>query len=278
MIKADNTSFLKFLENESIIKNFYTCEIIVNAGGPGYAIKSISFFTADGAPSNSYVSFSENIYNDLIVEFKTKDPDLISAALCETKTIAGSYENIRFGAASREFYEAPVFKKLFKVKKTFFAEYGVFAQFSKSDLPQITVPGNVTAELVSNTEKAVYAAYDDTIWDGLPSVIQYGNDTDKLFILKENGIICGYLMANSSYKNVYDIANVFVAEAYRGKNYGTILAVTFASHCYANGLIPHYGTAVSKYSEAVALKSGFKEAYRQYYVDAKARSIRARFV
>ncbi len=89
--------------------------------------------------------------------------------------------------------------------------------------------------------------------------------------MKENGDVCGYLMANSSYKNVYDIANVFVREKHRGKNFGTFLTVSFANDCYANGLIPHYGTAASKYSEAVALKSGFQEVYRQYYVDAKVR-------
>lgn len=272
MVEANNASFLKFLENESILRNFYTCDNIVNAGKPGCAIKSISFFTADGAPANSYVSFSENIYDDLIVEIKTTDPDLIYAALCESNKIAGRYKNIRFGAGSSDFYGSSVFKKFFRIKKTYFAEYGVFAQFSKSTLPEISVPENVSIELVTAAEKASYAAYDDDLWDGLPSMIKYGNDTDKLFILKENGVVCGYLMANNPYKNVYDIANLFVSEQYRGKNYGTFLTVSFANHCYTNGLIPHYGTAVSGYSEAVALKSGFEEVSRHHFVDAKARS------
>ena len=270
MLQADNASFLRFLENESIIKNHYTCDNIVNTGKPGYAIQSMAFFTADGAPANSYISFCENIYDDIIIEVKTTDPALIYDALCEVKNRAGHYKTVRFGAGSRDFYESPVFKKFFKIKKSYSAEYGVFARFSNGSVP-VAVPGNVSVTLVTDKEKALYAAYDDALWDGLPSMIRYGAETDKLFILKENGIVCGYLMANNSYKNIYDIANVFVAETYRGKNYGTILTVTFSNHCYENGLLPHYGTAVSKYSEAVALKSGFEEVYRQYFVDVKVK-------
>ena len=38
-------------------------------------------------------------------------------------------------------------------------------------------------------------------------------------------------------------------------------------------LIPHYGTAISEYSEAVAKKCGFKESYRQHYADVKFKLI-----
>ena len=271
MIKVDNSSFLKFLENESVIRNCYTCDNIANAGKPGYAIKSISFYTADGTPSNSYVSFCENIYDEIIIEVKTNDRELIRSALRESRNISKKYKKIRFDANSRDFFESPDFKKYFIAAKSFRAEYGVYAQFSKSDVPAISVPDNVSIGLAAGTEKAVYADYDDDLWDGLPSMIRYGNDTDMFFVLKENGEVCGYLMANNSYKNIYDIANVFVSENHRGKNFGTFLTVTFASFCYDNGLIPHYGTAVSEYSEAVALKSGFEEVYRQHFADAKAK-------
>ena len=271
MIKVDNSSFLKFLEDESIIRYFYVCDNIVNAGEPGYAIRSMAFFTANGTPSTSYISFCENIYDELIIEIKTDNQALIYAALCESKNISGRYKKILFGAGSYDLFESSIFKKFFEIKKSYLAEYGVFAQFSKSNVPMISVPDNVSIELVANTEKAAYADYDDELWQGLPSLIKYGTDTDMFFVLKEDGQVCGYLMANNSYKTIYDIANLFVLEKYRGKSYGTYLTVTFSNHCYRNNLIPHYGTAVSKYSEAVALKSGFEEVYRQYFVDVKVR-------
>ena len=110
MIKADNSSFLAFLENESIIRNFYTCDNIANAGKPGCGIKSISFFTADGKPSDSYVSFSENVFDELIVEIITADPALTEAALREAKRMANKYKNIRFGSRASAFFDSPVFR------------------------------------------------------------------------------------------------------------------------------------------------------------------------
>ena len=270
MIRVDNSSFLNFLENKSIIRNYYTCDSIVNAGKPGYGIKSISFFTADGKPSNGCVSFSENLFDELIVEIKTENPALVDAVLRETKRISNRYKNISFGSRSPAFFDSPVFKKYFRIKKTHADKYGVFAQLSESDVPMLSVPDNISIELVTDAEKASFEAYDDNLWDGLPSLIRYGEATDKLFILKENGDVCGYLVANNTYKNIYDIANLFVTEKHRGKNFGTFLTVTFSNHCYHNGLIPHYGTAVSEYSRAVALKSGFEEIYRQFFVDVKS--------
>ena len=272
MIKVDNASFLKFLENESIIRNYYTCDNIVNAGKPGYGVKSISVYTADGKPSDSYVSFSENLFDELIAEFKTDDPALIDEALREAKKTANKYKAVRLGSRETSFFGSAVFKKYFRVKKMYADKYGVFARLSENDLPAVSVPDNIRISLVPKEDKSQYAAYDDEAWDGLPSMIRYGNDTDKLYILKENGEVCGYLLANSSsYKNVYDIANLFVSEKYRGQNYGQLLTVTFVNDCYQNGLIPHYGNAASAYSAAVALKSGFTEMYRQHFADVKAK-------
>lgn len=76
----------------------------------------------------------------------------------------------------------------------------------------------------------------------------------------------GYLLANNSYKNVYDISNVFVKKNLE-KYFGVLLAVFYANYCYDNQLLPHYGTAVSKYSEQVALKSGFSEISRTHFAN-----------
>lgn len=271
MIKVDNYSFLKFLEDESPIRNFYICDNIVNSGKSGYAVKSISFFTVDGKPSNSYISFCENVFDEIIIEIKTNNQELIYSALCEIKNISSRYKKTRFGSGTYDFFESSIFKKFFKIKKTYFSEYGVFAQLSKSNVPTISIPDNISIDLVTETEKAPYVNYDDNVWDGLSSLIKYGNATDKLFVIKENGVVCGYLMANNSYRNIYDIANLFVLEKYRGKNFGKFLTVTFSNYCYNNNFIPHYGTAVSKYSEAVAVNSGFEEMYRQHYVDVKVK-------
>ncbi|MCH5197397.1 MAG: GNAT family N-acetyltransferase [Oscillospiraceae bacterium] len=269
MIKVDNSSFLTFLESENIICNFYTCDNIMNSGKSGYAIKDVYFYTVDGLPSDKYVSFCENIFDELIVEFKTDNDKLIKDAFNEIKKQHKKYKKIRIGANSRKFYDSPLFKKTFKIIKDYSSTHGVFAQFSKDELPSFSIPANVLIQLVKNGDKSQYISYKDDEWDGLSSLIKYGNDNDLFFTIEENSAICGYLIANNSYKNIYDIANVFVAEKSRGRNFGKYLTISFSAYCYANGFIPYYGTAISSYSEAVAIKSGFHEVQRQYYKDVK---------
>lgn len=46
------------------------------------------------------------------------------------------------------------------------------------------------------------------------------------------------------YEKKHYIANIIILEAHRGKSFGKYLTVTFAEHCYGNGFIPHYVTAV----------------------------------
>ena len=266
MKKVDNKIFLEFLEKD-IIKNFYLCDNIVNSGKDGYAIKSVEIYTTDGTPSDDYVVLTENIFNELIIEVKTNDEALISAIFSHIKKIAKTYKKLRIGANSLEFFESTIFKKYFKLQKTYYADFGVFAHFSSADMVEFDIPQNIIVPLENDFSK--YSDYDDENWDGLESLIKYKNETDKFFVIKENDEFCGYLMANNSYKNIYDIANVFVSEKYRGKNYGSYLTSTFTKHCYENNLIPHYGTAISEYSEAVAKKCGFKESYRQHYADVK---------
>ena len=270
MIRVENQTFLNFLEND-IICNFYTCDNIVNCGAEGYAIKSVEIFTTDGKPSSDNVILTENIFNELIIEFRTNNEILINEILSFVKKKSKSYQNIRVGANTLEFFNSTIFKKYLKVQKTYYADFGVFAHFSKDDLIEFKLPAHVSIELESDMCK--YAHYEDEQWDGLESLIKYGNSTDKLFVIKENDVFCGYLMSNNSYKNIYDIANVFIAEDFRGKNYGAFLTSAFVKHCYDNNSIPHYGTAVSKYSENVAKKCGFRESYRQHYVDVKYKLI-----
>jgi len=270
MKKADNNSFLEFLEKD-IIKNFYLCDNIVNSGKDGYAIKSVEIYTTDGTPSDDYVVLTENIFDELIIEVKTSTEILISDIFSHIKKVAKKYKKLRIGANDTDFFSSAIFKKYFKLQKTYYADFGVFAHFSKNDLIEFDIPQNVSIQ--TETDFSKYSDCDDENWDGLESLIKYKSETDKLFVIKENDEFCGYLMANNSYKNIYDIANVFVSEKYRGKNYGAYLTSCFAKYCYENNLVPHYGTAISEYSEAVAKKCGFKESYRQHYADVKFKLI-----
>lgn len=268
MKQVDNKAMLEFLEKD-LLRNFYNCDSIVNAGSENFGVKNIIFYTADGNPSDDYASFSENIVNELLVTILCSDESFISDVFNEIKKVKKNFKLKRIGTDNLDLFETRTFKKNFKISKKYEAEYGVYACLSKDNIPQITYPSDVRFETVKNPKGTEYSGLDDKMWDGLSSQIKFGTDSDLLFAAFERENLCGYLLANSSYKNVYDISNVFVAEKFRGKKYGTYLTVFFADFCYRNGFIPHYGTAVSKYSERVALNSGFEEVSRIHYADIK---------
>ena len=113
MKKVDNKSFLEFLEKD-IIRNFYLCDNIVNSGKDGYAIKSVVIYTTDDTPSNDYVVLTENIFNELIIEVKTKNESLISDVFSQVKKVAKTYKKLRIGANDVGFFNSAIFKKYFK--------------------------------------------------------------------------------------------------------------------------------------------------------------------
>ncbi len=273
MNKVNNNEFLMFFEETDLIKYYYDCMNIANAGQSKTAVKSMEYYTFDGLPSESFVSLCENIFEEIIIEINTEDTALINDILSYVKGIAKNYKKIRIGALNPEFYASDVLKKYFKVQKTYSENYGVYAQYSENDVPETETSDNVHIDLVGKKEKEQFLSFDDDEWDGLSSIVKFSmqdeNGKEIFFIIKENDTVCGYIIGDCAARNVYDIGNVFVHEKYRGKGYGKLLTVAFSKECYKRNCIPHYGTAVSKYSEVVAVKSGFTEVSRHYYADIK---------
>ncbi len=265
---CNNNEILNFLEKD-IIKNFMACDSITVAGKQGFAIKTISFYTTDGKPSDSYISLCENIFNELIVEINTDDETLISDNFKFIKTNVKKYKKIRMGALSKDFFEIKSFKEYLKVKKTYFADYGVFGMYSQDELIHFPADGNVIVQEATTADKKLLANTTEDEWDSVAELIKYGTGSDIVVVIKENDVLCGYIIGSASYKNIYDVANIFVDKKYRGKSYGKMLTSAFASICFNKGLIPYYGTAKNKYSENVAKQCGFKEMARHLYVDVK---------
>lgn len=271
MIKVDNKRFLRYFEKDTdtLLKNFYSCDNILNAGNKGHGVKSIRFYSNDGNPSGSFVSFCENIWNEIIINIVTNDVPLITDAFLEIKNTAKNYSSIIIGAKSSDLFNSGLFKSFFTNTRKSKDEYGVYACFSKDNIPVISYPAHINIKIITHLKKPEFSEYDDKQWDGLSSQIKFGKDNDLLFVLYDANTPCGYLLANSNYKNIYDVSNIFVCKSHRGNNYGMYLTVCFANYCYNNELLPHYGTAVSKYSERVALKSGFEETNRTHYAHVK---------
>jgi GNAT superfamily N-acetyltransferase len=254
-------SYLK----EDMISNFYTCDNIVNAGKKGYGITKVTFFLHSENRYEEYVSFTVNWCNELIVYTNTEDTLFLNEIYEEIKEEYAHYNEVSFATPYSAIFDSDDFNKRFVVKEKNNSEYGVYAMHSKNELKTVSAPENVSVKLYHKSETKEFESYNSNLWQGLDNMIKYGQNSDILFVIRENDTVCGYLDANITYENIYDIANVFVLPEYRGKKYGTILTAEYAKYCYNNSFIPHYGTAVSVFSEKVATNCGFKETSRTNY-------------
>ncbi len=272
MEKVDKIEFRDFFEKEDLIRYLFDCINIENSSKSNTGIKSMTYYTENGKPDTSYISFCESAFGELIVEINTSNSNLVRDAFNYIKDVSKKYQKVSIGALSEELFETDLFKKNFKVIKKYDDSYGVFAQYSKDNLPEISLPKNVSVGLASFSEKNAMKFYRDEEWDDLSSIIKYSlkyKKNNMLFVVKENTTICGYLLADCDFKNIYNIGYVFVHENYRGRGYGKLLTLAFSEECYQKGYIPYYGLPSTDYSEIVAIKSGFEELYRHYYVDVK---------
>lgn len=234
MKKVEKLKALNFFEKD-ISKNLYICDNLVNAGKSGYAVKTIHFYTSSGEPSNEYISLSENVFNELIVEINTDNADLISLANKKIKSDFQNYSAVKIGTFDTSFFDTDLFKNYFTLNKLHIAEYGVFANFNRDDIPKLKLPNNINIEVVKKLKNTKYIRYNDKAWDGLKSIAKHSKDDDLLFIVLYDNAMAGYLAAGNSYKNVYDIINVFISPKQRGKSFGTFLTIYFSDYCYNNG-------------------------------------------
>jgi GNAT superfamily N-acetyltransferase len=266
MYKIDKDKMLDFFQSNNEVKFFYTCCDIVNAGKERYGIKKVEFYTPkENKPDFEYIEFIDNIFNMLFVSINTTSNNLIELACKKIIEIYNLYDTVQIGVIDINLIENDIILKYFNISEINKSEYGVYALLSNDKLSPLNIPDKAEISIASLEEIENIKNLDNEKWDALPRMLNHKQESELLILLYDDNILAGYLHANCLYKNFYDIANVFVHENYRGNGYGILLTVYYAKHCLNNGFIPHYGSAISKYSENVALKSGFDEVSRTHY-------------
>jgi len=205
----------------------------------------------------------------LYIYINTKSDYLIETACKKIVEGHNLYDTIQICTPNIDLLENDIILKYFNISDINKSKYGIFALLSDKKLPPLNIPENVEVSLASSEqiEKIKKLDFlDNEEWDNLPKrFLPYMRPSKLLFLLHKNNILAGYLYANNLYKNFYDIANIFVHKDFRGNGFGILLTVYYANYCLNNGFIPHYGSAISKYSENVAVKSGFEETSRNHY-------------
>lgn len=266
MYKTDNEKMLELFQSNNEIRFFYTCCDIVNAGKERYGVKKVEFYTPEkNKPDFEYVEFIDNIFNMLFVSINTTSNNLIEFACEKITKIYNLYDTVQIGVNDINLIENDTILKYFNISEVNKSEYGVYALLSNNNLLPLSIPDKIEIALASLEQIEKAKKLDNEEWDALPSMLNNKQESDLLILLHDDNVLSGYLYATCRYKNFYDIANVFVHESYRGNGFGTLLTVYYANYCLNNGFIPHYGSAISKYSENIALKSGFEETSRSHF-------------
>ncbi|MCL2517518.1 MAG: GNAT family N-acetyltransferase, partial [Oscillospiraceae bacterium] len=158
-----------------------------------------------------------------------------------------------------------IIRKYFSISDICDCDWGIYALLANEKLPPLNIPDNVKIAIASSEQKERIKSFDNDEWEFLPKRLNNFRQSDLLILVYANNILAGYLDVVRHYKNYYNIRNIFVHENFRGNNFGSLMTIYYANYCINNGFIPHYGAAMSKYSENVAIKSGFEETTHYHF-------------
>ena len=281
MYKIANDKMLEFFQSSQLnqsnengeVRNFANCFDIVYAGTEHSAYKKVEFYTKEkDKPDLEYIKFGDR-FDVLSVRINTMCDVFIEAACKKILEICDLYEATEICMPTIDLSKIDIILKYFDIPDIYEVEWGCYALLSNDKLPPLNLPANVAISLATSEQIEKIKSLDNDEWEILPDRCKkkiYNISGDRLLILlHRNDILAGYIEAICTYKNYYNICNVFVHEDFRGNNFGSLMTIYYANYCLDNGFIPHYGDAMSKYSENVAIKSGFEETARYHFFGIK---------
>lgn len=276
MHKIENKAMLEFLRANDEAAHFDACHNIVNAGHPTSAIKSIEFYTDEkDTPKVERVEFTSYVFGELSVRFYTTSPVLIDAACERIKLVQPEYERVYVETRTElDLSDNTVIRRHFDVPTVYEGALGIFGLRSVDNIPVPDIPKGIDIRVAADEELEYVKTLDIPMWGGIPMLLAraFVPETDFLYLLYSNGEISAMLCANREYSNFQSVMTVFTRDDLRSRGFGTMITTFFVRHCLENGLVPHYGTAVSPESEKTALKSGFVEMERYHGFDIAVKS------
>jgi hypothetical protein len=260
MYRIDNGEMLKFFQSNEEIRFFSACCNIVYADE-----NKVEFYAAEeNKPDFEYVQFYEDS-TVLKVYMNTKSRNLIEMACNKITEIYSFYGAVEVCLPDIDLAKINIIRKYFNISDICDCGWGDYALLSNEKLPLLHIPDKVEISPASLEQTEKIKNSDNDEWEMLPKRLHNIRCSDLLILLHKENILAGYLDAVKPYKNYYNIRNIFVHEDFRGNNFGSLLTIYYANHCIDNEFIPHYGAAMSKYSENVALKSGFEETMHYHF-------------
>jgi hypothetical protein len=251
MYEVNNDKMLEYFQANEEVKHLNSCCNILYADET-----NVQFYMME---DNNFIE----MYEDSGILKVNINTDIIEPVCEKIREVYHLYDGVEICLPSVDLEKIAAIRKYFNISDTFDCHWNDYALLSKEKLPPVNIDNKI---IVAKSEELTQIKnLDNDEWEFLPDRVGKFRQTTLLFLLYENNVLAGYLEAVRHYKNYYNIRNVFVHENYRGNNFGSRLAVYYAVYCLRNNFIPHYGSAMTEYSEAVAIKSGFEIIKSNYF-------------
>ena len=260
----DNKIMLSCFDSADRARYYHWC-VDISLAGEDYKVNEIVFFAKDEKePLSDYIQVKKYDDSFLLVGIYTQDTSLILECMEYIDTIKNSFNEIELRTPFPSVLEQGSVTTRFVFETPQYPANPVYYINSFDELSNLICNDRISVTLIKDEDKIEVARkvekglLDLESW-GDGSFRPYTNFKDvKFYIMRVDGEIVGYLRAECGYMNIYDIGWLYIEPQYRGKGYASLLVMNFSRDMFMNGLMPHYGYAISIASARVAEKCGYQ--------------------
>ena len=260
----DNKIMLSCFDSADRARYYHWCADI-SLAGEDYKVNEIVFFAKDEKePLSDYIQVKKYDDSFLLVGIYTQDASLILECMEYLDMIKNAFHEIEMRTPFPSVFEQESVTARFAFKTPQCPANPVYYIKSSDALSNLICNDRISVTPIKDEDKIEVARKVDK---GLLDLESWGDGSFractnfkdvKFYIMRVNGEIVGYLRAECGYMNIYDIGWLYIEPKYRGKGYASLLVLNFSRDMFMNGLLPHYGYAISKESARVAEKCGYQ--------------------
>lgn len=261
---VDNKTMLSCFDSADRARYYHWCADI-SLAGEDYKVNEIVFFAKDEKePLSDYIQVKKYDDSFLLVGIYTQDTSLILECMEYIDTIKNSFNEIELRTPFPSVLEQGSVTTRFVFETPQYPANPVYYINSSDELSNLICDDRISVTLIKDEDKIEVAR---KVEKGLLDLESWGDGSFrpctnfkdvKFYIMRVDGEIVGYLRAECGYMNIYDIGWLYIEPQYRGKGYASLLVMNFSRDMFVNGLMPHYGYAISIASARVAEKCGYQ--------------------
>lgn len=232
--------------------------------GDDYKVTEVVFFAKDvDSALNDYIQVKKYDDSFLLIRINTTCTELLTECMEMVDQLAPHYNEIEVRTPFEDILRSEMICGRYDLAEPAGPANPVYYVNSSDELTHFSHGDNIVVRLLSEEDKEhiAKAEEDGRLETGFLEgvLMKWSCFTDvKPYVILVDGEVVGYLRGECGYKNIYDIGWIHVEPKYRGKGYAPILVEEFSRDMFRQGLVPHYGYAVSAESVSVAKKCGYK--------------------